>query len=384
MSRARQRAGAVIERGVQIEQLHVPLCRQLPNRGVGLPYGIAGIRSRQDGLQHDNCVGGIKVEAVEDRAQPIDGPRRWVSIADVIGAREDEHGTRPVPCDRLRLGQQLSRRVPGVSPIDDRPLRQQHVPFALLGDAVSEQHDRVGADRLALGPPFPLRPRRHEEDAGEEHGGGARHHDHPSSHAARPPHGSRFRQTTNPLRLGHRLPRGTRMKVTKRRKPGVGVSGHAGGMDTEANSVLIHDGIVLPMDGGRTVHDPGSVLVVDGVIAAVGPTRRGGEPPGRCHRAGDRRVDARRDPRAPQRSPALGVAQGHGGIDGALGMAREPRRSRPPRAHARDRTRRVLHGLHRGRPGRHDLGARHVAVHGGLGGGRRRRRHPGHARAVRR
>jgi hypothetical protein len=41
-------------------------------------------------------------------------------------------------------------------------------------------------------------------------------------------------------------------------------------MATESSSVLIHDGIVLPMDGGRTVHDPGSVLVLDGVIAAVG------------------------------------------------------------------------------------------------------------------
>ncbi len=111
---------------------------------------------------------------------------------------------------------------------------------------------------------------------------------------------------------------------------------------------------------------------------------RGGQAPGRGHRAGDRRVDARRDPRAPQRPPALGAAPGHGGVDGALGVAREPRRPRPPRAHARDRTRRVLHGVHRGRPGRHDVGARHVAVHGGLGGGRRRRRHPGDARAVRR
>ena len=32
------------------------------------------------------------------------------------------------------------------------------------------------------------------------------------------------------------------------------------------------------------------------------------------------------------------------------------------------------------RPRRHDVGDGHVAVHGGLGGGRRRRRHPGHAR----
>ena len=37
------------------------------------------------------------------------------------------------------------------------------------------------------------------------------------------------------------------------------------------HTLLIHDGIVLPMDGSRTVHDPGSVLVVDGAIAAVGP-----------------------------------------------------------------------------------------------------------------
>ena len=36
-------------------------------------------------------------------------------------------------------------------------------------------------------------------------------------------------------------------------------------------SVLIHGGIVMPMEGTRTVHDPGAVLVVDGVICAVGP-----------------------------------------------------------------------------------------------------------------
>ena len=42
-------------------------------------------------------------------------------------------------------------------------------------------------------------------------------------------------------------------------------------MNTDSTSVLVHNGIVLPMDGTRTVHDPGSVLVVDGVIAAVGP-----------------------------------------------------------------------------------------------------------------
>ena len=89
--------------------------------------------------------------------------------------------------------------------------------------------------------------------------------------------------------------------------------------------------------------------------------------PGRRRRAGDRRVDARRDPRAPQRPPALGVAAGHGGVDGAVGVAREPRRPRPPRAHARDRRGRVVHGVHRGRARRHDVGARHVAVHGGLG-----------------
>ncbi len=42
-------------------------------------------------------------------------------------------------------------------------------------------------------------------------------------------------------------------------------------MVTESSSVLIHDGIVLPMDGARSVYDPGSVLVVDGAITAVGP-----------------------------------------------------------------------------------------------------------------
>jgi 5-methylthioadenosine/S-adenosylhomocysteine deaminase len=38
----------------------------------------------------------------------------------------------------------------------------------------------------------------------------------------------------------------------------------------DGNSVLIQNGIVLPLDGDRRVHDPGSVLVLDGVIAAVG------------------------------------------------------------------------------------------------------------------
>ena len=35
-------------------------------------------------------------------------------------------------------------------------------------------------------------------------------------------------------------------------------------------SFLIRGGIVLPMEGRKTYHDPGSVLVVDGTIAAVG------------------------------------------------------------------------------------------------------------------
>jgi 5-methylthioadenosine/S-adenosylhomocysteine deaminase len=47
----------------------------------------------------------------------------------------------------------------------------------------------------------------------------------------------------------------------------------------EANSVLIEAGIVIPMDGTRTVHDPGSVLVVDGAIAAVGPVEEVAEHP---------------------------------------------------------------------------------------------------------
>jgi len=36
-------------------------------------------------------------------------------------------------------------------------------------------------------------------------------------------------------------------------------------------STLIRGGVVLPMNGARLAHDPGSVLVVDGRIAAVGP-----------------------------------------------------------------------------------------------------------------
>ncbi len=39
-----------------------------------------------------------------------------------------------------------------------------------------------------------------------------------------------------------------------------------------SNSFLIDGAIVLPMEGRRTVFDPGSVLVLDGVIAAVGPS----------------------------------------------------------------------------------------------------------------
>jgi len=39
--------------------------------------------------------------------------------------------------------------------------------------------------------------------------------------------------------------------------------------DTD-RSFLIRGGIVLPMEGRRSYHDPGSVLVVDGAIAAVG------------------------------------------------------------------------------------------------------------------
>jgi 5-methylthioadenosine/S-adenosylhomocysteine deaminase len=35
---------------------------------------------------------------------------------------------------------------------------------------------------------------------------------------------------------------------------------------------LLRNGIVMPMEGRKTVHDPGSVLVVDGRIEAVGPT----------------------------------------------------------------------------------------------------------------
>ena len=45
---------------------------------------------------------------------------------------------------------------------------------------------------------------------------------------------------------------------------------HAVRMTTGTASVLIHDGIVLPMSGTRTVFDPGSVLVLDGAIVAVG------------------------------------------------------------------------------------------------------------------
>ena len=41
-------------------------------------------------------------------------------------------------------------------------------------------------------------------------------------------------------------------------------------MAGEPSTVLIDGGIVMPMDGTKTVHDPGSVLVVDGVIAATG------------------------------------------------------------------------------------------------------------------
>ena len=39
---------------------------------------------------------------------------------------------------------------------------------------------------------------------------------------------------------------------------------------TTGTTFLIAGGIVLPLEGRRVSHDPGSVLVVDGTIAAVG------------------------------------------------------------------------------------------------------------------
>jgi 5-methylthioadenosine/S-adenosylhomocysteine deaminase len=43
---------------------------------------------------------------------------------------------------------------------------------------------------------------------------------------------------------------------------------------------LVRGGVVLPLEGQKIVHDPGSVLVVDGTIAAVGPVDEVGRHPG--------------------------------------------------------------------------------------------------------
>ncbi len=34
---------------------------------------------------------------------------------------------------------------------------------------------------------------------------------------------------------------------------------------------LVRNGFVLPMEGGKVIHDPGSVLFENGVTLAVGP-----------------------------------------------------------------------------------------------------------------
>ncbi len=41
-------------------------------------------------------------------------------------------------------------------------------------------------------------------------------------------------------------------------------------MKSDETSFLLTGGIVLPLEGNKVVHDPGSVLVIDGVIASVG------------------------------------------------------------------------------------------------------------------
>ena len=42
-------------------------------------------------------------------------------------------------------------------------------------------------------------------------------------------------------------------------------------MVTTGRTFVVQGGTVLPLEGGKVVHDPGAVLVVDGTIAAVGP-----------------------------------------------------------------------------------------------------------------
>ena len=137
------------------------------------------------------------------------------------------------------------------------------------------------------------------------------------------------------------------------------------------------------MTGTRTRFDPGAVLFEpDGEILAVGPAPAVEADP---RAAAAQVVDANRPggaPRLPQLPHALGAAAGDGRVDVAMGLAAFFRRSGPPGPHPGDRGGGVASVLCRVRSRRHHLGYGYVAVHGGLGRGRRTDRPAGHARAV--
>ncbi len=134
-----------------------------------------------------------------------------------------------------------------------------------------------------------------------------------------------------------------------------------------------------------------------GLRPRLGPDRRhrhrGRRPGGGIGRRppGDRRGHRRRRPHQPRRPsrpaqlpPPLRPPAGHGRVDVALGLAEGLCRPGPPGPDPRDRGHRLAPVLRRRPPGGNHLAHGHVALHGGLGRGRRRARHPGHPGALRR
>ena len=189
----------------------------------------------------------------------------------------------------------------------------------------------------------------------------------------------------------HRRPPGAHAQVAglqlRARPVATGITSRSRIMTTDPDtdrSFLIRGGIVLPMEGRQVYHDPGSVLVLDGTIAAVGGVEEVDRPSGRRARPHHRRRPPCGDPRHPQLPSAFGPAARHRRVAGAVGVAGEPHRPGAQGAHPRDRRGGVLDGLHGGRARRNHLGAGHVAAHGGLGPGRRGDRHPGHAGSLHR
>ena len=127
------------------------------------------------------------------------------------------------------------------------------------------------------------------------------------------------------------------------------------------------------MTGGAVAFDPGSVLVDGDQIVAVGPVERDRRRSAGRRRRGRRPHRSRGPARPPQLPPPLRPAARHGRVDVVVGLARGLRRPRPQGADARDRGDRVAALLRRERARRHDVGDGHVALHGGLGRGRRDR-----------